>query len=33
MTIVEVLAPVAATRVVDRPLAPRLSTLNGKFIA
>ena len=33
MPIVEVLVPVAATRVVDRPLAPRLSTLSGKRIA
>ena len=33
MTIVEVLVPVAATRVVDRPLAPRLASLSGKRIA
>ncbi len=33
MTIVDVLVPVAATRVVDRPLAPRLASLGGKRIA
>ena len=33
MPSIEVLVPVAATRVVDRALAPRLSTLNGKRIA
>ncbi len=33
MTIVEVLSPVAATRVVNRPLAPRLTALTGKRIA
>jgi hypothetical protein len=33
MTIVEVLLPVAATRVTDRPLAPRLDSLSGKRIA
>ena len=32
MTTVEVLVPVAATRVHDRPLAPRLTSLNGKRI-
>jgi hypothetical protein len=32
MAIVEVLVPVAATRVVDHPLAPRLTTLSGKRI-
>ena len=33
MTIVDVLVPVAATRVVDRPLSPRLASLSGKRIA
>ncbi len=33
MTTVEVLIPVAATRVKDRPLAPRLSSLQDKRIA
>lgn len=33
MTTVEVLIPVAATRVMARPLAPRLATLSGKRIA
>jgi hypothetical protein len=33
MTIVEVLIPVAATRVKDHPLAPRLTALSGKRIA
>lgn len=32
MTIIEVLVPVAATHVVDRPLAPRLTSLTGKRI-
>lgn len=32
MTIVEILIPVAATRVKDSPLAPRLSSLSGKRI-
>ena len=32
MTIVEVLIAVAATRVNESPLAPRLSTLSGKRI-
>lgn len=33
MTIVEVLVPVATTRVIERPLAPRLSAFSGKRIA
>ena len=33
MTTVEVLIPVARTRVVERPLAPRLATLDAKRIA
>ena len=33
MTTVEVLVPVAVTRVKDRPLAPRLSSLQDKRIA
>ncbi len=32
MTTVEVLIPVAATRVKESPLAPRLASLNGKRI-
>ncbi len=33
MTTVEVLIPVAATRIKERPLAPRLTSLVGKRIA
>lgn len=33
MTTVEVLIPVAATRIKERPLAPRLTALAGKRIA
>lgn len=33
MSTVEVLIPVAATRVAERPLAPRLATLEGKRVA
>ncbi len=32
MSLIEVLSPVAATRVATRPLAPRLTTLAGKRI-